>query len=130
MSNLHPIFAGVLDLHTGQHAQLTRAMRKAEARRFSGEPVTGFDSLPAERVQPPTMPPTMAQDIARLAAEADSVDGSEYFGYDVVREHLEAAIVALGKCGVRDEADIERDAAEDASEARGEAERDDAGSAA
>ena len=121
MSNLHPIFENVLVVHADQLAQLNRALRKADARRFTGEPVTGFGALAAPT---PTLHERMASAIAALAAEADNLDTCDYIGYGAVREHLEAAIAALGKCGVRSDEDIEREAAENASEARGEAQRD------
>lgn len=160
MSNLHPIFENVLVVHADQLAQLNRALRKADARRFTGEPVTGFSELGQtaarhehtdspevasrdadfvafvmDRVGPrsfisaqtaptPTLHERMASAIAALAAEADNLDTCDYIGYGAVREHLEAAIAALGLCGVRSDEDIEREAAENASEARGEAQRD------
>ena len=96
MSNLHPIFENVLVVHADQLAQLNRALRKADARRFTGEPVTGFGALAAPT---PSLHERMASDIAALAAEADNLDTCDYIGYGAVREHLEAAIAALELCG-------------------------------
>lgn len=41
--NLHPIFAEILRDIELQPALLARAQRKASERRFSAEPMTGFD---------------------------------------------------------------------------------------
>ena len=122
MSALHPLFAALLGEHTdprfvpclpkvtSKYADCARAINQ-----FIG----------ANRDAPtPTLNERMASAIAALAAEADNLDTCDYEGYGAVREHLEAAIAALERCGVRSDEDIEREAAENASEARGEAQRD------
>ncbi len=43
--DLSPIFADILQSIEQQPTLLARAQRKADARRFSGEPITGFATL-------------------------------------------------------------------------------------
>ena len=48
---IHPVFAPILESIVRQPAQLERAARKAEPRRFDGSSITGFGDLATDIAQ-------------------------------------------------------------------------------
>lgn len=126
--NVHPVFAGILQAIEAQPAMLERAAAKADGRRFTGEPLTGFGELPVEfqaEVEPKLGDATLdaIRLIRELGADASHAElkalmasigwivGEAYRAgrpdMGAVSDHLDAAILAMDDFGV-DDSDVQR----------------------